>query len=155
MAIWDVLGKDTKNPAAGCDGAGGDAVYAVLFRQHRVRALTQCAAYRLARGARWCGNSTQPIVIRPDQPTLASMLRGAGYRTACIGNEVGTPDNFTNPNDVGFDHFYGYINMWHAHNFYPEFLIRNGKVEKLRNEVALRWKAMAIPNNRWPAAAWR
>ena len=92
------------------------------------------------------GNSTQPIVIRPDQPTLASMLKGAGYRTACIGKwGVGTPDNFTNPNDVGFDHFYGYINMWHAHNFYPEFLIRNGKVEKLRNEVAPRWKAMQDP----------
>jgi arylsulfatase A-like enzyme len=58
---------------------------------------------------------------------------------------VGTPDNFTNPNAVGFDHFYGYINMWHAHNFYPEFLIRNGKVEKLRNEVAPRWKAMQDP----------
>ena len=92
------------------------------------------------------GNSTQPIVIRPDQPTLASMLKGAGYRTACIGKwGVGTPDNFANPNDVGFDHFYGYINMWHAHNFYPEFLIRNGKVEKLRNEVAPRWKAMQDP----------
>ena len=48
------------------------------------------------------GNSTQPIVIRPDQPTLASMLKGAGYRTACIGKwGVGTPDNFANPNDVG------------------------------------------------------
>ena len=31
------------------------------------------------------GNSTQPIVIRSGQPTLASMLKGAGYRTACIG----------------------------------------------------------------------
>ena len=33
---------------------------------------------------------------------------------------IGTPDDFTNPNDVGFDHFFGYVNMWHAHNFYPE-----------------------------------
>ncbi|MDG2213949.1 MAG: arylsulfatase [Verrucomicrobiota bacterium] len=92
------------------------------------------------------GNSTQPIVIRPDQPTLASMLKGAGYSTACIGKwGVGTPDNFTNPNDVGFDHFFGYINMWHAHNFYPEFLIRNGRVVKLKNEVAQKWKAFQDP----------
>ena len=58
------------------------------------------------------GNSTQPIVIQPGQPTLASVLKGAGYRTACIGKwGVGTPDNFTNPNDVGFDHFFGYFEV--------------------------------------------
>ena len=45
--------------------------------------------------------------------------------------------------------------MWHAHNFYPEFLIRNGKVEKLRNEVAPRWKAMQDPKQPMAGAAWR
>ncbi len=92
------------------------------------------------------GNSTQPIVIKPGQHTLASVLKKAGYATACVGKwGVGTPDNFTNPNDVGFDHFFGYVNMWHAHNFYPEFLIRNGKVEKLQNEVAPKWKRWQDP----------
>jgi len=92
------------------------------------------------------GNSTKPIILQPGQPTVASLLKTAGYRTACIGKwGLGTPDNFTNPNDVGFDHFYGYVNMWHAHNFYPEFLIRNGKVEKLQNEVAPRWKNWQDP----------
>ena len=92
------------------------------------------------------GNSAQPIVIQPDQHTLASVLKKAGYATACVGKwGVGTPDNFTNPNDVGFDHFFGYVNMWHAHNFYPEFLIRNGKVQKLRNEVAPKWKRCQDP----------
>ena len=92
------------------------------------------------------GNSTAPIVIQPHHLTLASVLKGAGYQTACIGKwGVGTPDNFTNPNDVGFHHFFGYINMWHAHNFYPEFLIRNGKVVKLQNEVAQRWKGFQDP----------
>ena len=65
------------------------------------------------------GNSTAPIIIQPGQTTVASMLKKAGYTTACIGKwGVGTPNNFTNPNDVGFDHFFGYVNMWHAHNFY-------------------------------------
>ena len=51
------------------------------------------------------GNSAQPIIIKPGQPTLASVLKKAGYATACVGKwGVGTPDNFTNPHDVGFDH---------------------------------------------------
>ena len=94
------------------------------------------------------GNSAQPIIVRPGQATLGSVLKGTGYKTACIGKwGVGTPDNFTNPNDVGFNHFFGYINMWHAHNFYPEFLIRNGKVVKLKNEVAQKWKSFQDPAN--------
>ena len=92
------------------------------------------------------GNSAQPIIIKPGQPTVASVLKAAGYKTACVGKwGIGTPDNFTNPNDVGFDHFFGYVNMWHAHNFYPEFLIRNGKVEKLDNVVADKWKEFQDP----------
>ena len=92
------------------------------------------------------GNSTKPIVIQPGQPTVASVLKKAGYATACIGKwGIGTPDNFTNPNEVGFDHFFGYVNMWHAHNFYPEFLIRNGEVVRLKNEVAERWKPFQNP----------
>ena len=94
------------------------------------------------------GNSTQPIVIKPSQHTLASVLKKADYTTACVGKwGVGTPDNFTNPNDIGFDYFYGYINMWHAHNFYPEFLIRNGKVVNLLNEVFPKWKRWQDPKH--------
>ena len=93
------------------------------------------------------GNSTEPIVLQPGQPTLATMLKSAGYKTACVGKwGIGTPDNLTNPNDVGFDHFYGYVDMWHAHNFYPEFLIRNGNVEKLDNEVSAKWKSEQDPS---------
>jgi len=92
------------------------------------------------------GNSTAPIVIQPGQPTVASVLKRAGYTTACVGKwGIGTPDNFTNPNDVGFDHFFGYVNMWHAHNFYPEFLIRNGEVVPLQNVVAEKWKQWQDP----------
>lgn len=92
------------------------------------------------------GNSTKPIVLREHHPTVASVLKRGGYRTACIGKwGLGTPDKLSNPNDVGFDHFFGYVDMWHAHNFYPEFLIRNGEVQQLRNEVALRWKSFQEP----------
>jgi len=87
------------------------------------------------------GNSTEPIALPPGQATVASVLKAAGYATGAIGKwGVGTPAKLTNPNDVGFDHFFGYVNMWHAHNCYPEFLIRNGQVVPLKNEVGAEWK---------------
>jgi len=86
------------------------------------------------------GNSMEPIILQPGTPTVASVLKSAGYKTGCVGKwGVGSPDNLTNPNEVGFDHFYGYVNMVHAHNPYPEFLVRNGKVEPLRNMVDEKW----------------
>ncbi len=92
------------------------------------------------------GNSAKPIVISPRVPTLASVLKEAGYATACVGKwGIGTPDDLSNPNDVGFDHFFGYVNMWHAHNYYPEFLIWNGQVEPLQNVVADRWRKWQDP----------
>ena len=93
------------------------------------------------------GNSTRPIVLGEDDTTLASLLKGAGYSTACVGKwGIGTPDKLSNPNDVGFDHFFGYVDMWHAHNFYPEFLIRNGAVVPLDNEVGEEWKHVQDPH---------
>jgi arylsulfatase A-like enzyme len=94
------------------------------------------------------GTSTKPIFLQPGQPTMASLLRTAGYATACVGKwGVGTPDNLTNPNDVGFDHFFGYVNTLHAQNSYPEFLVRNGKVERLKNEVSADWKKWQDPQS--------
>ena len=92
------------------------------------------------------GNSSKTIMIPPGTPTVASFLKGAAYTTACVGKwAVGTLDNLTNPNDVGFDHFFGYINAAHAQNAYPEFLVRNGRVERLRNEAAPEWKRFQNP----------
>ena len=70
------------------------------------------------------------------------MLKKAGYVTGCSGKwGVGSPPPLDDPNQHGFDHFYGYVSMWHAHNFYPEFLILNGKKSPLRNEVPDPWKS--------------
>ncbi|MDA0348871.1 MAG: arylsulfatase [Verrucomicrobia bacterium] len=71
-----------------------------------------------------------------DEFTLAKLFKGAGYQTACIGKwGVGRPPDNDDPARAGFDEFYGYLNMFHAHNYYPEFMIHNGKREPLRNEV--------------------
>lgn len=85
------------------------------------------------------GNS--PGLLKAEDVTLAEVLKGAGYKTACIGKwGIGAPPPLSDPNDHGFDLFYGYVSMWHAHNFYPEFFIRNGKQKALRNVSQEQWK---------------
>ena len=77
----------------------------------------------------------------PDEEvTVAEVLKSAGYATGCFGKwGIGNPPPRDDPNRQGFDQFYGYVNMYHAHNFYPPFLIRNGEVEKLRNVTKPVW----------------
>jgi arylsulfatase A-like enzyme len=76
------------------------------------------------------------ISLRPEDLTVAELLKGAGYATALIGKwgcgEEGTTGV---PNKKGFDYFYGYLNQTHAHNSYPTFLYRNEERVKLRNIV--------------------
>ena len=82
-----------------------------------------------------------PALLESGELTIAQVLQKAGYATACVGKwGVGNPPPLDDPNQRGFDHFYGYVSMWHAHNFYPEFLIRNGRKSPLRNVVPDKWK---------------
>lgn len=80
-------------------------------------------------------------LIKDDELTIAKMLRKAGYTTGCVGKwGVGHPPPLDDPARHGFDYFYGYVNMFHAHNFYPEFIVRNGERVPLRNVLAPKWK---------------
>ncbi|MCG8649664.1 MAG: arylsulfatase, partial [Pirellulales bacterium] len=80
-------------------------------------------------------------LIGDQEITLAEMLREAGYRTGCVGKwGVGHPPPLDDPGRNGFGYFYGYVNMFHAHNFYPEFIVKNGSKIKLRNVLADRWR---------------
>lgn len=85
------------------------------------------------------GNAGGPL---PDsEVTVAEVLRDAGYVTGCYGKwGVGNPERRDDANRQGFDEFFGYNNMHHAHNFYPEFLIKNGAKVPLRNVLKPRWK---------------
>jgi arylsulfatase A-like enzyme len=68
--------------------------------------------------------------------TLASVLKSAGYATGAFGKwGVGNIIPEDDPKRKGFDSFYGYVDMFHAHNFFPPFLIRNGRREPLRNDL--------------------
>lgn len=74
------------------------------------------------------------VLMKPDELTIAKALKQAGYSTACIGKwGIGHPPPPEDPHNNGFDHFFGYLSMWHAHNYYPDFLWKNGKKVPLRN----------------------
>lgn len=72
--------------------------------------------------------------LAADEPTLAEMLRGAGYATAMVGKwGLGGPDSPSEPQLRGFDYAYGYLDQKQSHNFYPTHLWENGKRIALRN----------------------
>ena len=116
------------------DQMAGDGV---MFTNHYTGS-TVCAP---SRASLLTGLHTGHVSVRGNRPemilydeenTLGEIMKQAGYVTGAIGKwGVGSPPPVDDPKRNGFDSFYGYINMWHAHNFYPEFLYRNGKKEML------------------------
>ncbi len=82
------------------------------------------------------GNSPEGQLLEDSEVTIAELLNNNGYKSAVVGKwGVGNHPEPTDPERNGFNHAYGYVNMWHAHNFYPEFLYRNGLKETLEGNV--------------------
>lgn len=80
--------------------------------------------------------NTPAQVMGDDELTIAKVMKQAGYKTGCIGKwGIGDPPPADDPARKGFDYFFGYINMMHAHNLYPEFLYRNGEKVLLNNKL--------------------
>jgi len=68
--------------------------------------------------------------------TIPQLLKDAGYKTGMIGKwGLGNLGNSGDPVNFGWDFYYGYLDQVLAHNYYPEFLIKNGEKENLENEV--------------------
>ncbi len=81
-------------------------------------------------------NSANEVALRDDDVTIPEVLRTAGYYNGTIGKwGMGLLESTGAPLKQGLDSFYGYVDQKHAHNSYPEFLIRDTQVEKLRNVV--------------------
>ncbi|WP_020530119.1 arylsulfatase [Flexithrix dorotheae] len=81
------------------------------------------------------GNAPAGQLLKPDEITIAEKMKEAGYHTALFGKwGVGHPPALDDPAQNGFDYAFGYINMWHAHNFYPDFLYKNGEKVMLNNK---------------------
>jgi arylsulfatase A-like enzyme len=72
------------------------------------------------------GNALVPL--RPEDTTVAEILKKAGYATGIFGKwGLGEPDTTGIPNKKGFDVWFGYLNQAHAHNYYPDYLWDNEK----------------------------
>ncbi len=71
--------------------------------------------------------------------TLGHVLQKAGYTTAAIGKwGLGGPGTSGEPNQQGFNHFYGHLCQAVAHNHYTDHLWRDGVKEVLEgNRVDL------------------
>lgn len=67
------------------------------------------------------------VELRPEDTTVAEVLKGAGYTTALVGKwGMGVEGTTGEPAKQGFDYSFGFLNQGHAHFFYPEYLWRNG-----------------------------
>ncbi len=66
------------------------------------------------------------VPLRPDDLTVAELLKAAGYRTALIGKwGLGEAGTHGVPLRQGFDEFYGFLNQDHASEFYPRHIWDN------------------------------
>src|SRR5262249_17209366 len=84
--------------------------------------------------ARVRGNALVPL--EPQDVTVAELLKAARYRTALVGKwGLGEPGSTGVPNRKGFDYFFGYLNQFHAHNYYPDYLWRNEEKFPLAGNV--------------------
>jgi arylsulfatase A-like enzyme len=82
--------------------------------------------------------------LRPQDQTVAKMLKDGGYATALIGKwGLGETKSTGAPNKKGFDYSYGFLNQTHAHNYYPDFLWRNGEKVAIEANVQSKTKGVA------------
>ncbi len=75
--------------------------------------------------------------LRTNDVTMAEVLKYAGYRTGGFGKWGLSFNNQRQswPTRQGFDHFFGYLDQRHAHNFWPTFLMDDGERLELDNVV--------------------
>lgn len=84
--------------------------------------------------ARIRGNDVVPLA--PEDVTIAEVLKSQGYVTGLIGKwGLGEAETSGIPQLQGFDEFFGYLNQVHAHNYYPDFLWRGIKRERIEGNV--------------------
>ncbi|MBI3117893.1 MAG: arylsulfatase [Candidatus Hydrogenedentes bacterium] len=94
-----------------------------------------CLMTGLHSGHAWIrGNARLPL--RPEDVTVAEVMKEAGYTTGLIGKwGLGNEETTGTPNKQGFDEFFGYLDQKHAHNYYPEYLWRNEEKVRLEGNI--------------------
>jgi arylsulfatase A len=80
------------------------------------------------------GNAEIPL--RPEDVTVAKLLKNAGYATAVIGKwGLGLSNNSGRPDLQGFEYSFGYLDHKHAHKQYTDHLFRNGERVELEGKT--------------------
>src|SRR5437764_7864013 len=80
------------------------------------------------------GNALVPL--RPEDVTVAEVLKAAGYATGLVGKwGLGEAGSTGIPNRKGFDYFFGYLDQVHAHNYYPDYLWKNAAKVSIKGNV--------------------
>ncbi len=88
------------------------------------------------RGNKQFGYQNGQLPLPDSAITVAEYLKQAGYTTGMIGKwGLGDPNTTGDPSKQGWDHYFGYTDQVLAHNYYPEYLWRNGEKVMLDNEV--------------------
>jgi arylsulfatase A len=92
----------------------------------------------------WVIMEHMPLLIEPQRPTVASMLKEQGYATGCIGkwhlgwgseiNPDWNEEQYPGPLDVGFDYFFG---VPFSHNSTPQLqvFVRNRRIVGLEPDA--------------------
>ena len=103
-----------------------------------------CTVCRPSRLSLWTGkhmghtpiSSNANYHFKPEDVTVAELLREAGYRTGGVGKwAMGGVGTSGFPLKNGFDFWMGYLDQGEAHNYYPTHLWRNGQRYPLAGNV--------------------
>jgi len=72
------------------------------------------------------GGKKGRVPLKKDDVTVAEVLKKAGYVTGMTGKwGLGEPNTTGEPNNKGFDEWFGFLNQRTAHNHYPPFVWRD------------------------------
>jgi arylsulfatase A-like enzyme len=72
-----------------------------------------------------CGNAGR-VPLNAEDLTVAEILQQQGYITGMTGKwGLGEPNTSGEPNDKGFDEWFGFLNQARAHRQYPEYIWHN------------------------------
>ena len=72
------------------------------------------------------------VFLRPDDITVAEVLKQAGYTTMAIGKwSLGNPGTWGAAHLQGFDQFFGHLDQDQAHFYYPDYLNENDGIKLL------------------------
>jgi len=113
------------------------------YAGHNVCAPARCVlmtgkhtGHAYVRGNQQARNAEGQLPLPNDAVTIASVLRRAGYATGMFGKwGLGNPGTTGDPLRHGWDTYFGYTDQIRAHNYFPDFLLKDGHRVSLDNEV--------------------